>query len=68
MMQSSKKQVLNSDKNTEIKDTKDDKMFIGCIGGNLLEFSLIDNTIVYDFGEILSDDIISMAKTFDKKS
>ena len=68
MMKSSKKHVLNSEKNTETKYPKGDKAFVGCYDGCLLEFSMISKTIVYDYGKICVDFVCSMAKTFDNKS
>ena len=55
-------------KHVEIQNLQGGRLFIGCNDGNLLEFSITDNKVVYDFGKILDDHIISMAKTFDNKS
>ena len=61
------KQTQNSEQNIEIKYPKGDILFVG--GRKyLLEFSLTENKTVYYFAKILKDDIVSMAKTLDKKS
>ena len=61
------KQVQNSDKNTEIKYPKGDKVFGGLNQGSVIEFSMISETIVHDFGGFSESRIASMAKTFDNK-
>ena len=61
-------QVQDSDKNTEIKYHEGDKVFLGYYDGSVVEFSLIENKIVYDFGICLDGYITSMAKTLDNKS
>ena len=60
-------QVQNSDKNTEIKYPKGDKLFAGCTNGWLVEFSMIEE-ITYYFGKILENEFSSMSKTPDNKS
>ena len=66
MIPSFLEKVQNSDKNTEIKYPDGEKLFVGCFGGNLLEFSMIEKKTVHK-SKILGR-IISMAKTFDNKS
>ena len=66
-MKSSKKQVLNSDKNTEIESFGCYSMFVACSDGSVQEFSMISETIVYDHDQILDHLITSMAKTLDNK-
>ena len=62
------KQFENSDKNTKIKHPESINLFAGCFGGNLLEISIDSKSIVYDFGKIFNNAIVSMAKTHDNKS
>ena len=57
----------NSEEGTEIKSLYGDQLFIGCSHGRLLEFSVIEEKIVYDFGRILYSEITSMTKTPDNK-
>ena len=61
-------QIQNSDKNIETKYPSLDKMFVGCYGGYVQEFSMIEKKTVHDLGKILKNDILSMAKTPDNKS
>ena len=62
------KKVPSSDNNTEIKYHECVKMFIACVNGILLEFSMIENKVVHEFGRIPEGDIESMAKTLDNRS
>ena len=50
-MKISNKQVLNSDKNTEIKHPEGDKVFLGDYDGYVHEFSMFENKIVRTFGK-----------------
>ena len=68
MISSFKKKVFKSEKNTEIKNLQGVRLFVGCYGGYLFEFSIIQKKTVHDLGQILDDDITSMAKTPDNKS
>ena len=61
-------QVQNSDKNTEIKYPKGDKMFVAYGDKYLQEFSMIEKKPVHEFGQILDGIIYSMAKTSYNKS
>ena len=54
-------------KNNIMKSLKGDRVFIGCKHGYLYEYSMNEKRIVHDFGQILDDDISSMATTFDNK-
>ena len=78
MMQSKKKQVLNSDKNKEIKYPEGDKLFGVWNYSHMLEYSTIAKEILHDFGKIqlpknyenynTSRNISAVAKTLDNKS
>ena len=74
MKQSFKKQILNSDKMTEIKYPEGDKVFIACssaksCGGCVLELSMISKDAVwYDLPNNYAYLITSMAKKPDNKS
>ena len=74
MMRSLNEQVLNSEKNTDIKCPKGDKLFIVYNFHYLLEYSTIEKKTVHYFGRILQKyntmpwSISAMVKTPDKKS
>ena len=61
------KEVQNSDKNTEIKHHKGDKLILVCPFGWLLEFSMITKTIVRK-SKLFDKEICSIVKTLDNKS
>ena len=67
-MQGVKKQVPNSDKNTEIKYPKGDKIFIGCDKGIAQEFSIVEKKTIHDHGRLFYSIITSIAITHDNKS
>ena len=67
-MRSSKKQVLNSDKNTKIKHIDDDIMFVGCEDGYLFEYSIIEKKHVHQYGCMFNGNCYPLAKTIDNKS
>ena len=63
------KKVQNSDKNIDIKSLGLNKIFVGCWNGSLIEFSIIENKIMYDYScKICDREITSMAKTSDNKT
>ena len=64
----SSKQLQNTDKNPGIEYLGHDKIFIHTNDGHLLEFSMKQKKIVYDFGRILNDGIYDMVRTPDNKS
>ena len=68
MMRSFKKQVLNSQKNTEIKYPEGDKMFAGFFDGSIQGFSMSPEITVDDYGQVSNNVIYSMAKTPNNKS
>ena len=68
MNQSFVEQIKISFKDTEIKYPKGYKLFVSYQDGSVIEFSLIENKIIHDHGQIFNNRIFSMAKTFDNKS
>ena len=64
------KQDQNFDKNTEIKHSEGLNLFVMSNCGYLQTFSMIENKIVHDYGQILDhrNRITSMDKTLDNKS
>ena len=63
-------QFLNDEKfnKNKVKFPDGDRIFIGRNGGYLLEYSMDEKEIVYNFGKILDQGISSLATTFDNKT
>ena len=60
-------QDKNSNNNMKVKYLEGNRVFIGYDEGYLYEYSMNEKRIVYRFGQILNNMIISMATTFDNK-
>ena len=60
-------QEKNINKNKIMKHPEGNRVFIGCLRGELYEYLINEKRISHDFCQILDDDIFSMATTFDNK-